>query len=41
MRLSEVLSKTPTSRFEQVEGFLNNTKLKSGKQKKLRLALFG
>lgn len=35
MRLSEVLSKTPTSRFEQVEGFLNNANLKTGKQKKI------
>ena len=35
MRLSEVLSKTPTSRFEQVQGFLNNSKLKCGKQKKI------
>ncbi|MCI8622280.1 MAG: hypothetical protein HFG26_01295 [Provencibacterium sp.] len=35
MRLSEVLSSSPTSRFEQVEGFLNNMQLKRGKQKKI------
>lgn len=35
MRLSDVLSKPLTSRFEQVEGFLGNTKLKCGKQKKI------
>ena len=35
MRLSDVLSETPSSRFEQVEGFLSNTKLKTGKQKKI------
>lgn len=35
MRLSDVLSNPPTSRFEQVEGFLNNTHLKRGKQKKI------
>ena len=37
MRLSEVLSSPPTSKFEQVEGFLNNSELKSGKQKKISI----
>lgn len=35
MRLSDVLSKQQTNRFEQVEGFLNNVKLKRGKPKKI------
>lgn len=41
MRLSEVLSRSPTSRFEQVEGFLNNTQLKRGKQKKISVGVVG
>jgi hypothetical protein len=36
MRLTDILSKPLTSKFEQVEGFLNNTKLKCGRQKKLK-----
>ena len=35
MRLSEVLSNPIASQFEQVDGFLNNTRLKTGKQKKI------
>ena len=35
MRLSEVLSNPITAQFEQVDGFLNNTRLKTGKQKKI------
>lgn len=36
MRLTDILSKPLTSKFEQVEGFLNNTKLKCGRQKKIK-----
>lgn len=36
MRLSDVLSKAPTSGFKQVEGFLGGKKLAAGKQCKLR-----
>ena len=39
MRLSDVLSNPLTSRFEQVEGFLGNTKLKCGKQKKIAVGI--
>ena len=35
MRLSDVLSKPITTEFSQIEGFLNNRKLKSGVSKKL------
>lgn len=35
MRLSDVLSKNPTNKFEQVEGFLNNRQLKCGQQTKI------
>ena len=33
--MSEVLSNPIASQFEQVDGFLNNTRLKTGKQKKI------
>lgn len=39
MRLSDVLSKPLTSRFEQVEGFLGNTQLKCGKQRKISVGI--
>ena len=35
MRLSDVLSKPVTAKFQQVEGFLSNKELKCGKQKKI------
>ncbi|WP_196602550.1 hypothetical protein [Pectinatus frisingensis] len=35
MRLSDVLSNPLTNKFEQIEGFLENKKLKYGKQKKI------
>lgn len=37
MRLSDVLSKSPTSKFEQVDGFLGGIKIKHGKQKKIEV----
>ena len=39
MRLSDVLSKPLTGTFEQIEGFLDNTKLKAGKQKKIKVGI--
>jgi hypothetical protein len=39
MRLSDMLSKPLTGRFEQVEGFLDNVKLKSGKQKRIKVGI--
>lgn len=36
MRLSEVLSRPPTTKFEQVEGFLGGNALKPGKQRQLK-----
>lgn len=37
MRLSDVLSKTPTLDFKQVEGFLGERNLMSGKQRKVQV----
>lgn len=37
MRLSDILSKDISSEYEQVEGFLGNRRLKSGKSKKLEV----
>ena len=37
MRLSEVLSKSPTLEFKQVEGFLDEKKLAPGKQRKIQV----
>lgn len=37
MRLSHVLSKSPTLEFRQVEGFLNEKKLATGKQRKIQV----
>lgn len=41
MRLSEILSRPITSEFKQVDGFLNNSKLKCGKQKKIDVGKVG
>lgn len=37
MRLSEVLSREPSNEFTQIEGFLDNKKLKFGKQRKIKI----
>ena len=37
MRLSDVLSKPPSSEFKQIDSFLGNTKLCCGKQKKIKV----
>ena len=39
MRLSDVLSKPPVSRFEQVNNFLGKTKLNCGKQRKVNIGI--
>jgi len=41
MRLSDVLSKPPVSRFEQVDSFLGKTKLGRGKQRRLDIGVVG
>ena len=41
MRLSDVLSKPPVSRFEQVDNFLGKTKLNCGKQRKVNVGIVG
>lgn len=41
MRLSDVLSKPVNLKFWQVDGFLDNKKLKSGKSKKLTIGKIG
>ena len=41
MRLSDVLSKPVDLKFWQVDGFLDNRKLKSGKSKKLAVGKVG
>lgn len=41
MRLSEILSRPLSSDFKQVDGFLNNSKLKAGKQKKISVGIVG
>lgn len=41
MRLSNVLSKPPTSMFSQVENFLGKTKLGRGKQRKIDAGIVG
>lgn len=41
MRLSDVLSSEITNEFKQVEQFLNNTKLKPGKQRKINIGVVG
>ena len=39
MRLSDVLSKTPTLEFKQVEGFLGERNLATGKQRKIQVGI--
>lgn len=41
MRLSDVLSKPPVSKFEQVDNFLGKTKLSCGKQRKIDVGIVG
>lgn len=41
MRLSDVLSKPPVSRFEQVDNFLGKAKLNRGKQRKVNVGIVG
>lgn len=41
MRLSDVLSKLPVSKFEQVDNFLGKTKLNRGKQRKISAGVVG
>lgn len=41
MRLSDILSKAPSSRFEQIEGFLGDRSIKNGTHKKIDIGVIG